>query len=293
MGPWGGGNNIQSMIAFSDVNRNQRLGLSLGPSPGFSSRGGQTTEGGATFLTYCIGCMQQPGGQTWNGGARISHGGPDTTGLWRRQGRQNVDRAGGAVKSWGQWKLMKNKKIGTKYACYCSTTMLTSKIIKGTIENVLQSGPAQGLREGVQEVHRTRAREDESTHAKFFCNQVQNWWSLSSTAALIAIFESLSMVAVSIFWLLYKQAIQISTWTQVMGPDVGLVTQGRNERARRAEFPGRRINHGGGGEMTAGMPISPKNVTCRPTFFNTVHLLPNDFRFEHGAPNLLLAPGAI
>jgi len=38
-----------------------------GPSPGFSSRGGQKPEGGAktqkgaTFLKYCIGCMQQPG----------------------------------------------------------------------------------------------------------------------------------------------------------------------------------------------------------------------------------------
>jgi len=32
-----------------------------GPSPGFSSRG-------AKFLKYSIECMQQPGGQTWNGG---------------------------------------------------------------------------------------------------------------------------------------------------------------------------------------------------------------------------------
>jgi len=45
-------------------------GLNAGPSPGFSSRGDQKTEGGAknqrgtTFLKYCIGCMQQPGGQT-------------------------------------------------------------------------------------------------------------------------------------------------------------------------------------------------------------------------------------
>jgi len=34
------------------------------PSPGFSSRGGQVPEGGATFLKYSIGCMQQPVGQT-------------------------------------------------------------------------------------------------------------------------------------------------------------------------------------------------------------------------------------
>ena len=35
-----------------------------GPSPGFSSRGGQKPEGGAKFLKYSIGCMSQPGGQT-------------------------------------------------------------------------------------------------------------------------------------------------------------------------------------------------------------------------------------
>jgi len=34
---------------------------------------------------------------------------------------------------------MKNKKIVTNYACYCSTTMLTSKIIKETIENCFNS----------------------------------------------------------------------------------------------------------------------------------------------------------
>jgi len=35
---------------------------------------------GATFLKYSIGCMQQPGGQTWNGGTSISNAGPVTTG---------------------------------------------------------------------------------------------------------------------------------------------------------------------------------------------------------------------
>ena len=33
---------------------------------------------------------------------------------------------------------MKNKKIVTNYACYCSTTTLASKIIKETIEHVFQ-----------------------------------------------------------------------------------------------------------------------------------------------------------
>jgi len=41
-------------------------------------------------------------------------------------------------------------------------------------------------------------------------------------------------------------------------------------------------------------PRAPKNPNRGVNFFfNTVHLLPNNFRFEHGAPNLFLAPGAI
>jgi len=32
----------------------------------------------------------------------------------------------------------------------------------------------QGLREGVQNVRRTRARKGESTHVTFFCNQPRN-----------------------------------------------------------------------------------------------------------------------
>jgi len=62
---------------------------------------------------------------------------------------------------------------------------------------------------GVQEVHRARA--DESIHAKFCCNQAQNWWSLSPTAVLVAIFKNLSVVALlSIFLLIYQQSIQVS-----------------------------------------------------------------------------------
>jgi len=40
---------------------------------------GQKNRRETTFLKYSIGCMQQPGGQTWNGGAPISNGGPGTT----------------------------------------------------------------------------------------------------------------------------------------------------------------------------------------------------------------------
>jgi len=67
--------------------RMDQIVLKTGPSPGFSSRGGPKTrrrgqkpKEGATFLKYCIGCMQQPGGQTWNGGHRFQMGGTGTTG---------------------------------------------------------------------------------------------------------------------------------------------------------------------------------------------------------------------
>jgi len=40
-----------------------------------TSRRGKNPEGGATFLKYCIGRIQQPGVQTWNGGTQISNGG--------------------------------------------------------------------------------------------------------------------------------------------------------------------------------------------------------------------------
>jgi len=42
--------------------------------------GGPKTRRGATFLKYSIGCMQQPVGQTRNGGEPISNWGPGTTG---------------------------------------------------------------------------------------------------------------------------------------------------------------------------------------------------------------------
>ena len=37
--------------------------------------GAKNQKGGATFLTYCIGCMQQPRGHTWNGGHKFQMGG--------------------------------------------------------------------------------------------------------------------------------------------------------------------------------------------------------------------------
>jgi len=54
-------------------------------------------------------------------------------------------------------------------------------------------------------------------------------------------------------------------------------------------------NKGRNGEGSRGTiprePKSPNNVAS--TLFNTLHLHPKDLMFEHGAPNLLLAPGAI
>ena len=50
-----------------------------GPSPEFSSRGSKKQKGGHIFkIQYWI--MQQPVGQTWNGGHRFQMGGPGTTG---------------------------------------------------------------------------------------------------------------------------------------------------------------------------------------------------------------------
>jgi len=63
--------------------------------------------------------------------------------------------------------------------------------------------------------------------------------------------------------------------------------QGRNEGGTIPQPS----NHYEGAEWLQGAPKSPNNVTC--TFFNTLHLLPKKLRFEHGAPNLLLATCAI
>jgi len=60
--------------------------------------------------------------------------------------------------------------------------------------------------------------------------------------------------------------------------------RGVTRGGKGAHFPGRRIHCG-------GRQKSPSIVTN--TFVNTVHLLPEDLRFEHGAANLLLTPGAV
>jgi len=48
-------------------------------------------------------------------------------------------------------------------------------------------------------------------------------------------------------------------------------------------------NEGGKGDTIPRAPESFNNVAS--TFFNTVHLLPKDFRFEHGGAKLVCYPG--
>jgi len=50
-------------------------------------------------------------------------------------------------------------------------------------------------------------------------------------------------------------------------------------------------NDYGGAKSPQGAQKSPHNFTS--TSFNTVYLIPKGLKFEHGAPNLLLAPGVI
>jgi len=54
-----------------------------------------------------------------------------------------------------------------------------------------------------------------------------------------------------------------------------------------------RVQQGGhnapGAESLRGAPKSPNNVTS--AFFNTVHLLPKDLKFEHGSAKLASCPG--
>jgi len=69
--------------------------------------------------------------------------------------------------------------------------------------------------------------------------------------------------------------------------------QGRNKGARGSNTWA--PNHTGDAEilrwrrMIAGKPKNPNNVTH--TFFNTVHLLPEDLRFENGGAKLASCPG--
>ena len=72
--PWCG-----AAACFQRYVQRDMLCLCAGPSPGFSSRGAKNQKG-CHILKYSIGCMQQPVGQTWNGGHRFQMGEPGTTG---------------------------------------------------------------------------------------------------------------------------------------------------------------------------------------------------------------------
>jgi len=64
-----------------------------------------------------------------------------------------------------------------------------------------------------------------------------------------------------------------------VGAFVSIGRQGQNE--------GREREHNSGApNQRGGARKSPNNVTS--TFFNTVHLLPEDLGFEHGAPSNLV-----
>jgi len=65
--------------------------------------------------------------------------------------------------------------------------------------------------------------------------------------------------------------------------DFHCITPETERGGKRAQFPGHRI--------TAGAQKIP--TMSWALFFKTVHLLPKDLGFEHGAANLFLAPGAI
>jgi len=84
---------------------------------------------------------------------------------------------------------------------------------KGMLECVRPGACERGVQRGASDpVGTYRARKDESTHARFFCDQAPYWWSSSQAATLAAIFVNLSMFAVlSIFWLLCSQAIHVLT----------------------------------------------------------------------------------
>jgi len=68
-------------------------------------------------------------------------------------------------------------------------------------------------------------------------------------------------------WCAQAHLVQSGTWRGV---------------ARGAQFPGRQITMGC--RITAGAQASPANV--KSTFFNTLNLLPKEFRFEHGDAKL-------
>jgi len=77
----------------------------------------------------------------------------------------------------------------------------------------------------------------------------------------------------------------VRTWISVCFPKIFRFSLHDTRDATRGQggmIPRRRIIAG-----------AKKFQQCHEHFFKTVHLLPKDLRFEHGAANLFHAPGAI
>jgi len=74
-----------------------------------------------------------------------------------------------------------------------------------------------------------------------------------------------------------------------LGSDMISSYQGRDKGGQGGTIPQAPNHYYGGRRMTAAALKSPSNVTI--TFFNTVHLLPKDLKFEHGGAKFASCPG--
>jgi len=71
-------------------------------------------------------------------------------------------------------------------------------------------------------------------------------------------------------------------------PESRTTLQGHNEGGKGAQLPGRRIT-ATGAENPNSITSALFNVTR--TFFNTIHLLPKNLKFEHGGAKVASCPG--
>jgi len=71
---------------------------------------------------------------------------------------------------------------------------------------------ARALDRGIQEVHCTQDRDVDGTHTEIFFNQAIIYLYMAVASITIDLFQNLAVETVfSIFWLLYKQAVKVST----------------------------------------------------------------------------------
>ena len=95
-----------------------------------------------------------------------------------------------------------------------------------------------------------------------------------------------------------KHSILQANWNSTHCCLVFTQTQERNEEGKGEQFPGRRVatgasNHCGERRMAAGSPKSPNDVTSQVLSSVQYICFRNTSVSNMGAPNLLLAPGAI